>query len=68
MLSMRDVTVNPPPMLMADANTAVAARPCKKRKEREKFALCSDHNGSILRRQSGAMTIGHSPKGNMNVD
>ncbi|KAA6425503.1 MAG: hypothetical protein FRX49_04401 [Trebouxia sp. A1-2] len=29
MLSMRDVTVKPPPMLMADASTAVAARPCQ---------------------------------------
>ena len=28
MLSMREVMVNPPPMLIADASTAVAARPC----------------------------------------
>ena len=36
------------------------ARAEKKRKE--KFTLFSDHNGSLLR-QPGAMTIGHSPKG-----
>jgi len=35
----------------------------KKRKRKEKFTLFSDHNGSLLRRQPGAMTIGHSPKG-----
>jgi len=27
-----------------------------------KIALFSDHNGSLLRQQPGAMTIGHSPK------
>ena len=32
-------------------------------KKKEKFMLFSDHNGSLLRRQPGAMTIGHSPKG-----
>ncbi len=32
----------------------------KKRKEK-KFTLFSDHNGSLQRRQPGAMTIGHSP-------
>jgi len=31
--------------------------------KKEKFTLFSDHNGSLLRRQPGAMTIGHSPKG-----
>ena len=30
---------------------------------KEKFTLFSDHNGSLPRRQPGAMTIGHSPKG-----
>ena len=30
---------------------------------KEKFTLFSDHNGSLLRRQPGAMTIGHSPTG-----
>ncbi len=30
---------------------------------KEKFTLFSDHNGSLSRRQPGAMTIGHSPKG-----
>ena len=33
----------------------------------EKFMLFSDHNGSLLRRQPGAMTIGHSPKGKENL-
>jgi len=33
------------------------------KKRKEKFTLFSDHNGSLLRRQPGAMTIGHSPKG-----
>ena len=35
-------------------------------KRKEKFTLLSDHNGSLLRRQPGAMTIGHSPKGKEN--
>jgi len=35
----------------------------KEKKRKEKFTLFSDHNGSLLRRQPGAMTIGHSPKG-----
>ncbi len=29
--------------------------------KRKKFTLFSDRNGSLLRRQPGAMTIGHSP-------
>ncbi len=33
------------------------------RERKEKFTLLSNHNGSLLRRQPGAMTIGHSPKG-----
>ncbi len=33
------------------------------RKRKEKITLFSDHNGSLLRRQPRAMTIGHSPKG-----
>jgi len=36
------------------------------RKRKEKFMLFSDHSGSLLRRQPGAMTIGHSPKGKEN--
>jgi len=32
-------------------------------KENEQLTLFSDHNGSLLRRQPRAMTIGHSPKG-----
>ena len=49
---------------MSDALTAESAipLPCRK-KEKEKFTLFSDHNGSLLRRQPGAMTIGHNPKG-----
>ena len=35
----------------------------KEKKRKEKSMLLSDHNGSLLRRQPGAMTIGHSPKG-----
>ena len=35
----------------------------REKKRKEKFMLFSDHNGSLLRRQPGAMTIGHSPKG-----
>ncbi len=35
----------------------------KEKKRKEKNTLFSDHNGSLLRRQAGAMTIGHSPKG-----
>jgi len=35
----------------------------KRKKETTKFMLFSDHNGSLLRRQPEAMTIGHSPKG-----
>jgi len=35
----------------------------QEKKRKEKFTLFSDHNGSLLRRQPGAMTIGHSPKG-----
>ena len=31
--------------------------------KKKKKTLFSDHNGSLLRRQPGAMTIGHSPKG-----
>jgi len=38
----------------------------KEKKRKEKFTLFSDHNGSLLRRQPGAMTIGHSPKGKEN--
>ena len=37
--------------------------PAIKEKKKEKFMLFSDHNGSLLRRQPGAMTIGHSHKG-----
>lgn len=29
---------------------------------KEKFKLVSDHNRSLLRRQPGALTMGHSPK------
>ena len=32
-------------------------------KIKEQFTLFSDHNRSLLRRQPGAMTIGHRPKG-----
>lgn len=32
-------------------------------KDKENFTLISDHNGSLLRRQRRAMTIGHSTKG-----
>ena len=32
-------------------------------KEKKSFTLFSDYNRSLLRRQPGAMTIGHSPKG-----
>ncbi len=32
----------------------------KEKKRKEKFTLFSDHTGSLLRRQPGAMTIGHS--------
>ncbi len=31
-------------------------------KRKENFTLFSDHDGSLLRRQPGAMTRGHSPK------
>jgi hypothetical protein len=41
---------------LARASSSLAER-------KEKFTLFSDHNGSLLRRQPGAMTIGHSPKG-----
>ena len=34
-----------------------------KKKRKEKITLFSDSNGSLLRRQPRAMTIGHSPKG-----
>jgi len=37
----------------------------KQRKEKEEFTLVSDHHGSLLRRQPGAMTIGHRPKGRL---
>jgi len=30
---------------------------------KEKHTLVSDHNGSLLSGQPGAMTIGHSPEG-----
>ncbi len=43
----------------------IYAYSCEK-KSKEKFTLFSDHNGSLLRRQPGAMTIGHSPKGKEN--
>ncbi len=33
----------------------------KEEKNKEKLTLFSDHDGSLLRRQPGAMTIGHSP-------
>ena len=36
------------------------------KRKKEKFTLFSDHDGSLLRRQPGAMTIGHSPKGKEN--
>ena len=40
---------------------------CQAPQERkENFMLFSDHNGSLPRRQPGAMTIGHSPKGKGN--
>ncbi len=35
----------------------------EEKKRKEKSTLFSDHNGSLLRRQPGAMTVGHSPKG-----
>ncbi len=35
----------------------------KEKKRKEKVTLFSDHNGSLPRRQPGAMTIGHNPKG-----
>ena len=35
-------------------------------KRKEKFTLFSDLDGSLLRRQPGAITIGHSPKGKAN--
>ena len=34
-----------------------------RKKTKEKFVLFSDYNGSLPRRQHGAMTIGQSPKG-----
>jgi len=43
----------------------IYAYSCEK-KSKEKFTLFSDHNGSLLRRQPGAMNIGHSPKGKEN--
>ncbi len=33
----------------------------QKQKSGKKFMLLSDHNGSLLRQQPGAKTIGHSP-------
>ncbi len=38
----------------------LASYDCVKRQE--KFMLFSDHNGSLLRRQPKAITIGHSPR------
>ena len=35
----------------------------KEKKRKENFKLFSDHYGSLLRRQPGAVTISHSPKG-----
>ena len=35
----------------------------KRKKRKENFVLFSDQNGSLLRRQPRAMTIGHSPTG-----
>jgi len=35
----------------------------KEKQKEKKFTLFSDHNGSHLRQQPGAMTIGHGPKG-----
>ncbi len=46
--------------------SALGTRPSPagaRKKRKENFTLFSDHNGSLLRRQPGAMTIGHSPKG-----
>ncbi len=35
----------------------------KRKKRKENFVLFSDQNGSLSRRQLGAITIGHSPTG-----
>ena len=56
MLSMRDVTVKPPPMLMAEASTAVAAKPCAVTQHGTRSAqvwqpseqmILSMHNGAV---------------------
>ena len=43
--------------------TSIGGVRARDRKNLKKFTLFTDHNGSLLRRQPGAMTIGHSPKG-----
>ena len=55
-----EVDVMGPPMVVTYRLQVIPPSYCVRKKSKETFTLFSDQNGSLLRRQPGVMTIGHS--------